>query len=266
MKIIRLGILAGLLLVAQSVAAHALHVKLHYVGPTEGSTWLGLQQGIVEANIQGEFLGQAYKLVPISLEDAATGHIDTALFMAGSPEDILSIAQLEHLAEVPIINVQSSADSLRTACQANLLSTPPSDKMLADAQAQWSAKNPDTAAQAQSWHHSFIKFAARQLNGRYKEAQGAAMDDDGWAAWAAMKLVSDTIARTNNSEASVVLPYLRNDIIFDGQKGVGSTFRKTGQLRQIVLLVADDKILAEAPLRGSKGGLDSLGFTDSCPK
>ena len=264
MKRIQLGFLAGLLLVAQGVAAHALHVKLHYVGPTEGSTWLGLQQGIAEANIQGEFLGQAYKLVPISLEEAATGHIDTALFMSASPEDVLSIAQLEHLAEVPILNVQSAADSLRTACQPNLFSTPPSDKMLADAQAQWVAKNPNTPAQVQSWHHTFRKFAANQLNGRYQEAQGAVMDDDSWAAWAAMKMISDTVARTNNSEASVVLPYLRNDLKFDGQKGVGSTFRDTGQLRQIVLLVAENEILAEAPLRGSKGGLDSLGLV-SCP-
>ena len=56
------------------------------------------------------------------------------------------------------------------------------------------------------------------------------------------------------------LNYLRNDIAFDGQKGAGATFRETGQLRQLVLIIENNKIMAEAPLRGVKGGLDSLGL------
>ncbi len=263
MNIIKYGLITILLFVAQSVWAHALHVKIHYVGPTEGSAWLGVQQGLEEANLQGEFLGQEYTVVPISLEDAKTTHIDTAILMAASPEAILSMAKLPHLAEVAIINIQSTADSLREACMANLLSTAVSDKMLQDAQAQWLAKKPESAAHAQGWHHTFRKFAASQLNGRFQKAHNVAMDDAAWAGWAAMKVLSDTVARLNDSEASVVLPYLRSEIKFDGQKGAGSTFRDTGQLRQLVLLVDDDKIVAEAPLRGVKGGLDSLGLV-SC--
>ena len=76
-------------------------------------------------------------------------------------------------------------------------------------------------------------------------------------------MLSDTVARTQKTDAEAVLSYLKNDLAFDGQKGAGATFRDTGQLRQLVLLVENDKIVAEAPLRGVKGGLDSLGLS-SC--
>lgn len=92
------------------------------------------------------------------------------------------------------------------------------------------------------------------------------MGDDAWAGWAAVKMLSDTVARTQNADSAAMLSYLRDDLSFDGQKGDSATFRDTGQLRQILLLVDDNnKIVAEAPLRGVKGGLDSLGLI-SCKK
>ena len=42
MKMIKYGLITILLFAAQSVWAHALHVKIHYVGPTEGTAWLGV--------------------------------------------------------------------------------------------------------------------------------------------------------------------------------------------------------------------------------
>jgi hypothetical protein len=90
------------------------------------------------------------------------------------------------------------------------------------------------------------------------------MDEDSWAGWAAPKLIADTVARIQSADSDKMLQYLRNDIAFDGQKGAGATFRETGQLRHLVLVVDENnKIAAEAPLRGAKGGLDSLGIV-SC--
>jgi ABC transporter substrate binding protein (PQQ-dependent alcohol dehydrogenase system) len=132
--------------------------------------------------------------------------------------------------------------------------------MKQDALAQWLAKNPESKAHVQGWHEDFKKFAASQLNSRFKKAHGVVMDNDAWSGWAAVKLLSDTVARTQSTDATVMLNYLKNDIAFDGQKGAEATFRDTGQLRQLVLLVEDNKIVAEAPLRGVKGGLDSLGL------
>lgn len=249
-----------LCILIQPVSAEVMDVKLHYVGPTEGSVWLGMQQGIDEANLQGEFLGQKYSLQPVTADELVHLEKVTAILLAIDPEHVLSIAQSKQFANVPVFNITSDNDALRSACLDNLLSITASQKMKQDAMVQMRNKNPDSKAHAQGWHKDFKKFAASQLNIRFTKAYGKIMDDDSWSGWATVKLLSDTVARTQSMDAAVMLNYLKNDIAFDGQKGAGATFRDTGQLRQLVLIVENDKIVAEAPLRGVKGGLDSLGL------
>lgn len=243
--------------------AQVIDVQIHYIAPMQDSAWFGMQQGLAEANFQGEFLGQKYSLKPVLLTELATLKSPTAILMAANPEQILSVAQSEQFSNVAVFNLTSDSDALRIACLPNLMNITSSQKMKQDAVAQMLAKNPASKAQAQGWHRAFKKFAASQLNSRFTKAHGVAMDDDAWAAWAAVKMLSDTIARTQSTDAAATLNYLKNDLVFDGQKGAGANFRNTGQLRQLVLLVENDKIVAEAPLRGVKGGLDSLGHT-SC--
>lgn len=245
---------------SQTLMAEVMEVPLHYVGPTKGSVWQGLQQGLDEANIQGEFLGQKYTLQVITADDLMALNGATAILLATDDQHILSIAQSEKFSDVAVFNLLSDTDALRSACLHNLLSISASKQMKKDALAQWLDKHPDSQAHVQGWHEDFKKFAASQLNIRFKKAHGVIMDDDAWSGWAAMKLLSDTVARTQSVDAAVMLNYLKNDIAFDGQKGAGATFRDTGQLRQLVLLVENNKIVAEAPLRGTKGGLDSLGL------
>ncbi len=252
--------LIAILLWAQSSLADVLDVTIHYVGPTEGSVWLGMQQGLDEANIQGEFLGQKYSLQPVTIEELNQLDSVTAILLAVDAEQVLDVALEKKFIAVPVINIVSDSDLLRSACLPNLLSITASQKMKQDAVAQMLNKDPESKAHAQGWHQDFRKFAASQLNSRFKKAQGQIMDDDSWAGWAAVKLLSDTVARTQSIDAAVILNYLKNDIAFDGQKGAGATFRDTGQLRQLVLLVENNKIVTEAPLRGVKGGLDSLGL------
>ncbi|MDF1588937.1 MAG: hypothetical protein P1P93_07255 [Gammaproteobacteria bacterium] len=259
--ILLLMLFAGLL--SHAVRAEVIDVPLHYVGPTEGGVWLGLQQGLDEANLQGEFLGQKYTLEPISLADLESLQSVTAVLMATHAAEIMELAQLPQFAHVPVINVVADDDDLRVACLPNLLSIAASNKMKQDALAQWHVKHADSKAVAQGWHQDFKKFAASQLNIRFTKAHGVAMDDAAWAGWVAVKLLSDTVARIQTTDAAAMLSYLRNEIAFDSQKGDGATFRDTGQLRQLLLLVENDQIVAEAPLRGVKGGLDSLGL-QSC--
>jgi ABC-type branched-subunit amino acid transport system substrate-binding protein len=249
------------LLVAQPVSAQVIDVTLHYVGPTEGLVWMGVQQGIDEANLQGEFLGQKYTIEVVSSDELSAIENVTAVLVAEDAETVMSVANMSALANVPVLNLESDADALRAICLPNLLNIPASQKMKQDALAQWLAKNPDSTAHTQGWHEDFKKFAASQLNKRFTKAHGVKMDNHAWSGWAAVKLLSDTVARTHSADAATMLSYLKNDIAFDGQKGAGATFRATGQLRQLVLIVSDqNKILAEAPLRGAKGGLDSLGL------
>mgnify|MGYP001327601251 FL=1 len=67
------------------------------------------------------------------------------------------------------------------------------------------------------------------------------------------------------SSSTVDLLYaIKTDLIFDGQKGVGLTFRETGQLRQPVLIVAGDQVVGEMPIPGpnSRNKLDDLGTVE----
>ena len=247
-------------LLSQVALAETINVKFLYVGPTEGSAWLGVQQGLKEANIQGQFLGQAYSLQVVTVDDLKQTGSETAVVLAASADEVLAIASMTELASMPVFNLISDADKLRSACLPNLLNIPPSQRMKHDAVAQWHKKHPDVEVTGQGWHADFHKFAARELNSRFKKANVVAMDDDSWSGWATIKMLSDSVARSQITAPDKMLVYLKNEMEFDGQKGVGATFRDTGQLRQLVLLVENGKLIAEAPVRGSKGGLDGLGL------
>jgi hypothetical protein len=80
-------------------------------------------------------------------------------------------------------------------------------------------------------------------------------------------MTSDTVARTKIINAKNMLNYLKTKLSFDGQKGSDMNFRVTGQLRQLILLVEDNKVIAEAPIRGiaKPPTLESLGILN-CSK
>lgn len=86
------------------------------------------------------------------------------------------------------------------------------------------------------------------------------MDDKAYAGWAAVKLTSDTVARTSSADPVKLMDYFKTSLKFDGQKGSDMNFRETGQLRQLLLLVEDNEIVTEAPVRGVANSLDSLGL------
>ena len=209
--------------------ANKIDVTMHYVGPTEGQVWLGVQQGIKEANLQGGFLGQKYQIEVVEPDALESTKVETALLLAEDDDYIMKVAQSEQFASTPVINLISRTD------------------------------DPDQPAEVMSWHEDFVKFAASQLNNRFEKNQGEAMTDEAWAGWAGTKMIADSVVQTMQYDAKFMLNHLKTDLVFDGQKGDNANFRENGQLRQILLLVDNDnKIVAEAPLRGFKGGLDSL--------
>lgn len=245
----------------QWLMANDIEVTMHYVGPTEGPVWLGVQQGIEEANLQGGFLGQKYQVEVVAADDLDATEISTALLLATDDDEfIMQVATADKYAAVPVINLISESDVLREACLANLLHVIPSEQMRADALAQWQERNPEKPATVRAWHEDFTKFAASQLNNRFEKSQGEKMTDEAWAGWAGAKMVADAVVQTMQYDAAFMLNHLKNDLVFDGQKGDNTNYRENGQLRQILLLVDEqNKIVAEAPLRGVAGGLDSLG-------
>lgn len=252
--------LLGLCLLPMAGGAQEEYL-VYFVG-AQDSALLGARQGISEAQLQGRFLQQDYRLVQFTDAAALPRPIPAVAIVTNLPAaPLLQLAR--ERADVPVFNVGADEDSLRTACLPNLLHVQPSQRMKADALAQWRERHPQSKARAQAWHHGFKKFAARDLNKRFRKAFDTAMDDAAWAGWAAVKMASDLLARGTAGDANTLLRQLRTALTFDGQKGDAMDFRANGQLRQLVLLVEDDRPVGEAPLRGKT--LDSLGTDGACP-
>lgn len=253
------------LMSATVCAAETTNIHFAFIGERGSSAHRGALQGLKEANAQGKFLGLSYDLVTVDDAAQAAALDVVAVVAAISPLRLVKAAN-DHSALI-FFNPVARDDELREECLPNLLHTAPSFAMQTDALQQWARKQPGSAVTAQAWHHRFRKYAAAQLNRRYSESFDQAMDDDAWAGWAAIKLVSDTIARLKHTDGEVLLKALHGDLAFDGQKGINMSFRDTGQLRQPLLLVGHDEIVGEAPVRGivSATNLDSLGLSN-CPK
>ena len=245
-----------------TAALSAEEVKIAYVGPPmrDSSSGDGALLGLKEAQLQGTFLGLEYSLTPAELTDLAVLRGADAILVAGTPGRVLAVVEAVSEQGVPVFNIAATQDTLRTACAPNLLHTIPSDAMLAAAVAQWKKKSDVGSVTAQAWHPDFVKFAARDLNKRYQELWGTDMDDESWAAWAAVRIVADAAANLPEGSTAERLAYMRSDLEFDGQKGDYMTFRDTGQLRQLLLVVVDGKLAGEAPVRGvaASDDLDSL--------
>lgn len=245
-----------------AIGSETLNIRFAYVGPESHSSLVGVKQGIAEANLQGQFLDQTYDLDTIPVE--AIGKTDFSAYIAviSAVEYAVFVKLSESLPHMPIFNTILGDDSLRTMCLPNALHIIPSDRMRADAVKQWLQKDALAQVIAQAWHEDFVKFAARDLNKRFKKNFHQTMDDYAWAGWAAVKMTSDSVARERIDDAKDILRYLQTNLVFDGQKGSNMNFRQTGQLRQLMLLIEGNKIVAEAPVRGiaKPPTLDSLGL------
>ncbi|MBL1142390.1 MAG: hypothetical protein HND53_10200 [Proteobacteria bacterium] len=259
--------LIATLLVCKTASAEIIEVNFAYVGDKEHSALLGVKQGLEEANLQGQFLNQKYNLDLFATKDALTHDFSDyiAVLTAVDIDNFQILAK--SLSNTPVFNLSISDDSIRAACADNTLHIIPSNRMAEDALSQWQKKEADSNAKAQAWHADFVKFAARDLNKRFKKNHKVKMDDYSWSGWSAVKMTTDTVARTQITNPEKMLNYLKSELSFDGQKGSNMNFRETGQLRQLLLLIEDNKIVAEAPVRGiaKPPTLDSLGIIN-CKK
>ena len=245
-----------------TAALCAEEVNIAYVGPPmrDSSSGNGAMLGLKEAQLQGAFLGIEYSLSPAELSDLAVLRGADAVLVAGTPGRVLAVLEAVSEQAIPVFNIAATQDTLRAACAPSLLHTIPSDAMLATAVAQWKQNADASSVNAQAWHPDFVKFAARDLNKRYQELWGTNMDDESWAAWAAVRIVADAAANLPEATVAERLDYLRSEMEFDGQKGDYMTFRDTGQLRQLLLVVVNGELAGEAPVRGvaASDDLDSL--------
>lgn len=245
--------------VAMNVHAEPATYKMAYVGDRENSAFLGASQGLDEANLQGQFLNRQYTLTPVATAKALSADYGDYIAVVAAVDHDTYLKLVAKLPQVPVFNVTLDDDDLRAACLPNALHVYPSHSMKADAVAQWLQAHPEARVTAQTWHPDFVKFAARDLNKRYSKSHDTPMDDAAWAGWAAVRMSADAILRENIATPDQLLAYLKTDLLFDGQMGIEMNFRKTGQLRQPLLLIEDGKIAGEAPVRGVSNDIDSLG-------
>lgn len=254
----RLCILPLLISTTYTASSTANEIKLSFIGDTNSQAYMGIKQGIDEANAQGVFMGQSYSLTTVP-------NSSTAIFTTVDAKHIAHLSKAHP--NKPIFNLTSEDNDLRAECFTNVLHIPPSQAMKKDAENQWHQKNPNSSAKAQTWHYSFTKYAAGQLNIRFTKSSNHKMTDTAWAGWASVKLLSDSIARNQFTDTAKLLQFIKTKLAFDGQKGMSLSFRDTGQLRQPLLLIDNEKIVGEAPVIGvvNSTNLDSLGLTH-CPK
>lgn len=246
-------------------------VRLLYVGPTTTSAVEGVRQGLKEANVLGSFTGHVYQLTEINAVEDLVSQISSlrpvAVLAVLNSEMLTTLNDHSKRLSVIIFNLTTGDDALRQQCPSNLLHIGPSDRMRRDAVNQWRKVSNSVNVIALAWHAAFKKFAARELNNRFHRTSGTVMNDASWAGWAAVKIISEAVARTDSTTPGDILVFLKNQIEFDGQKGLPHTFRDTGQLQQPLLLVEHGELVGEAPVRGvvETDNLESLGLA-SCKK
>jgi len=117
---------------------------------------------------------------------------------------------------------------------------------------------------AEAWHWTWERYGAPQLNQRFERLAGRRMTGRDWAAWAALKALTEAVARTQGGDFAAIRNYLlSDDLRLDGYKGSPMSFRTWDrQLRQPILLHTETAVIARAPVEGflhPTQYLDTLG-------
>jgi ABC transporter substrate binding protein (PQQ-dependent alcohol dehydrogenase system) len=115
-----------------------------------------------------------------------------------------------------------------------------------------------------AWHWTWEHNGAPQVNSRFeKRSGGRHMEGADWAAWIAVKMITQAALRTRSAEFDAQRKFILGEGSFDGNKGVAVSVRPWDhQLRQAVLLAAPYQVVASAPVEGflhKTNDLDTLG-------
>ncbi|MEZ5650485.1 MAG: branched-chain amino acid ABC transporter substrate-binding protein [Burkholderiaceae bacterium] len=117
------------------------------------------------------------------------------------------------------------------------------------------------------WHWAWERHGAPQLNNRIRDKSGHLMSGFDWSAWAAVKLLVESVLRTGETEPAALRDYLLGEaMVLDGFKGYPLNVRPwSRQLRQPIFLTAGNVVVERAPLAGflhRVNNLDTLGLDE----
>ena len=116
-----------------------------------------------------------------------------------------------------------------------------------------------------TWHRVVEQWGAAQLQSRFEKLAERPMQDQDYAAWAAVRAIGEAVTRTGAADAITLRAFMLSDAFeLAGFKGAPLTFRTwNGQLRQPIPLVHERALVAQAPLEGflhQRTELDTLGL------
>jgi len=116
-----------------------------------------------------------------------------------------------------------------------------------------------------AWNWAWERHGAPQLNQRFERKINRRMGNKDWAAWAAVRAIVESRARSGAPDFASISAYLKGpDMILDGYKGTPMSFRPwDNQLRQPILIHTHNAVIGRAPLEGflhPTQYMDTLGY------
>lgn len=116
-----------------------------------------------------------------------------------------------------------------------------------------------------TWSPVIEQWGAAQLQSRFQDQAGRAMQPHDYSAWAAFRSLGEAVTRTNSDDPETLRRFLlSDDFELGGVKGRPLSFRQwNGQLRMPISLVTSRAVVAQAPLPGylhQRSEMDTLGL------
>lgn len=115
------------------------------------------------------------------------------------------------------------------------------------------------------WSKVIEQWGALQLQTRFEALASRTMNDEDYAAWAAVRSIGEAVIRTTSNDIEALRNYILSDKFqLAGFKGYSLNFRTwNGQLRQPIPLVQSLAVVANTPIEGflhKHSELDTLGL------
>ena len=115
-----------------------------------------------------------------------------------------------------------------------------------------------------AWNRVMEQWGAVQMQDRFRDLAARDMLPEDYAAWAAIRALSEAATRTTSADPATLRTYILSDAFeLAAFKGRPLSFRPwNGQLRQPIALVSGEAVVAQPPLEGflhQRNELDTLG-------
>ncbi|HKH46414.1 MAG TPA: hypothetical protein VKM72_17270 [Thermoanaerobaculia bacterium] len=228
------------------VRAETRHLLLAQILPATQNT--AAAQGALlaaeEAARTAELLGARLELRVGEPQEAAALIDQGALALIGGL-DTTTRAALTKLAEargVPLLTTRAPGDtSPDEPLREHVFHVASSPRDRREALERWKGQE---SVEIVDWHPSLKRFGAEQLNQRYQERFGTAMEPLAWVSWMAVKAAAETALR--GADTPTEFSRRIAALGFDGHKGLRLRFRPNDHhLQQPLYAVSGGRVLAE---------------------